>query len=288
MFLGYNTNGFAHHRLEDAIEVIAELGYGGVALTPDVHDFEIAISTAGATCYPRNEGLFKTARAFLRINELRCVIETGARFLLDRHQKHQPTLISPQPEQRRLRLDVLKSAVRLAADLGADCVSFWSGTPAAPADDDILWGRLVDGCKRLADYAADRDVRLAFEPEPGMFIDTMDKFAELFDKVNHPHFGLTIDVGHLVCNGELPVSEHLVRWKDVLWNVHVEDMRRGVHDHLMFGMGEVDFADVFRGLREAGYANGVYVELSRHSHDAVNTARKSKAFLDRFIGEPGT
>lgn len=34
MILGYNTNGFAHHRLADAVEVIAELSYGGVAVTP--------------------------------------------------------------------------------------------------------------------------------------------------------------------------------------------------------------------------------------------------------------
>src|SRR5687767_8320040 len=121
------------------------------------------------------------------------------------------------------------------------------------------------------------------EPEPGMFIDTMDKFAELHAKVNHPAFGLTVDVGHLVCNGELPVSEHLVRWKDVLWNVHIEDMRRGVHDHLMFGEGEVNFADVFAGLRAAGYAGMVSVELSRHSHDAVNTARKSMEFLRQYV-----
>ena len=60
-------------------------------------------------------------------------------------------------------------------------------------------------------------------------------------------------------------------------------MKRGVHDHIMFGEGEVDFADVFAGLREAEYAGGVYVELSRHSHDAVNTARKAKAFLDPFL-----
>jgi sugar phosphate isomerase/epimerase len=60
-------------------------------------------------------------------------------------------------------------------------------------------------------------------------------------------------------------------------------MRAGVHDHLMFGDGEVDFDDVFTGLRAANYAGGVYVELSRHSYDAVNTARKAKAFLDKYV-----
>ena len=79
------------------------------------------------------------------------------------------------------------------------------------------------------------------------------------------------------------MSKHLEAWKHVLWNVHIEDMKRGVHDHLMFGEGEVDFADVFAGLRAANYAGGVYVELSRHSYDAVNTARKSIEFLKKWI-----
>src|SRR5262249_14143124 len=118
----------------------------------------------------------------------------------------------------------------------------------------------------------------------GMFIDTMDKFAELHERVNHPAFGLTIDVGHLVCNGELPVSKFLTDWKHLLWNVHIEDMRRGVHDHLMFGEGEVDFAAVFDALRAAGFEGGGYAELSRHSPDAVNAARKAKEVLDRYQG----
>jgi sugar phosphate isomerase/epimerase len=36
-----------------------------------------------------------------------------------------------------------------------------------------------------------------------------------------------------------------------------------------------------RTLDEIGYAGGVHVELSRHSHDAVETARKAIAFLKR-------
>jgi L-ribulose-5-phosphate 3-epimerase len=277
MFLGYNTNGFAHHRLDDAIDVVSELGYRGLALTLDVHHLD----PYAPDVTRRNRAVHERLVA----RGLRCVIETGARFLLDARRKHQPTLLSPAEEDRRKRITFLEDCVAYAGrgDLEADCVSFWSGTASDDAPPSALMTRLVEGCKHLADFAAVNGVRLAFEPEPGMFLDTMDKFAELHARVNHPAFGLTIDVGHLVCNRELPVSKFLAEWGHVLWNVHIEDMRAGVHDHLMFGEGEVDFADVFAGLRAAQYPNGVYVELSRHSYDAVNTARKAKAFLDHYF-----
>jgi sugar phosphate isomerase/epimerase len=275
MILGYNTNGFAHHRLDYALEVIAGLGYGGVALTPDF----LHLDPTAADLYDRTELVIEQ---FERMR-LACVVETGARFLLDPWHKHQPTLISPDQVDRDHRRGSLAVAIMQAARLSAPVVSFWSGTPTDDAPPTELMARLADGCRWLADFAATKGVRLAFEPEPGMFIDTLDKFAELHARVNHPAFGLTVDVGHLVCNGELPVSEHLVRWKDWLWNVHIEDMRPGVHDHLMFGDGEVDFADVFAGLRAASYQGMVSVELSRHSHDAVNAARKSFAFLSPYL-----
>ena len=77
----------------------------------------------------------------------------------------------------------------------------------------------------------------------------------------------------------MPIADQLRRWHDRLWNVHIEDMRRGVHDHLMFGEGEIDFGEVMNGLREIGYEGGVHVELSRHSHNAVETARQALQFL---------
>ncbi len=275
MFLGYNTNGFAHHRLEDAIDILAELGYGGIALTLDVHHLD-----PFAPDMPSR--IAAIARQLARYR-MRCAIETGARFLLDPRQKHQPTLLSPTTEERAIRLNFLKRSLTIAADLGADCLSFWSGASVENAPGGVLMVRLEDRCERLAEYATEHNVRLAFEPEPGMFIDSMEKYAELFGRINHPAFGLTVDVGHLACNGELPVSKVLADWQHVLWNVHIEDMHLGIHDHLMFGEGDVDFTDVFVGLRAVNYSGGVYVELSRHSYDAVNAARKAKAFLEEFI-----
>lgn len=273
MFLGYNTNGFAHHRLEDAIRILADLGYGGIALTLDVHHLD-PFSPSHAEERAR-------LRTLLEDTGLRCVIETGARFLLDPHQKHQPTLLTAAAGERARRRDFLQRCVDLAEYLQADAVSYWSGTASTAEPEDALWARLVSECQTLAEYAQARQVRLAFEPEPGMFIDTMPRFAELHQRVAHPAFGLTLDLGHLVCQGELPLSAHIEAWRDWLWNVHIEDMRRGAHDHLMFGAGELDFADAFAGLRAAGYAHGLYVELSRHSHDAVTTARRSIEFLSR-------
>ncbi len=269
MHLGYNTNGFAHHRLEDALSILAELGYTSVAITLDHH----ALNPFDADCVSQCERI----RALLETLKLRCVIETGARFLLDSRRKHQPTLLSVSAADARRRFDFLLACIDIAQRLRADALSFWSGTPAEATSKHMT--SLGAVCRRLAEEAAKRDVRLAFEPEPGMFIDTMDKFVELYRCVDHPNFGLTLDVGHLHCMGELPIADHIERWKDRLWNVHIEDMRRGVHDHLMFGDGEMDFAPIFAALRSIGYAGGVHVELSRHSHDAVETARRALEFM---------
>jgi sugar phosphate isomerase/epimerase len=271
MYFGYNTNGFAHHRLEDTLSILAKLGYHGAALTLDYH-----VLNPYDPELPRQ---LAAVRDQLEQVGLRSVIETGARFLLDPRHKHQPTLVSPEASQREQRLDFLRRAVDIAKELGAEAVSFWSGTPADRDANTVHMARLVEGCQRLCDHAAERQVRLAFEPEPGMLIDTMARFAELRERVDHPTFGLTLDIGHLHCQGETPIAAHLRQWRDLLWNIHIEDMRRGVHDHLMFGEGEIDFRPVLQALQEIGYAGGVYVELSRHSHDAVTTARRALTFL---------
>jgi sugar phosphate isomerase/epimerase len=274
MYLGYNTNGFAHHRLDDALAILAELGYQGVGLTVD-HG---VLSPLDAD-WPREA---ERVRGLLDRLGLRCVIETGARFLLDPRRKHQPTLLSPTREERQVRLDFLAHCVRLARLLGADAVSFWSGSAFNDADPETLWGRLTAGCHRLLESAD--GVPLAFEPEPGMFVDTMTQFAELRRRLGSADLGLVLDIGHLHCQGETPIADRIRQWAELLRVVHIDDMRAGVHDHLAFGEGEIDFPPVLAALRDVGYSGGVFVELSRHSHDAIRTATRSVEFLSQARG----
>ncbi len=265
---GYGTNGFADHRVDDALAVLADLGYDGVALTLDHQHLD-----------PYAPDLSRrTERLAARLTELGLdvVVETGARYLLDRHRKHRPTLMCEDGSE--LRVELLLRAVRIAADLNAQTVSFWSGVADGPGD----WDRLVAGCARVIEEAERYDVTLGFEPEPGMFVDTLDRYDELKRRLGEPErLGLTLDIGHCRCLEALPVPDCVSRAAPDLVNVQIEDMRRGTHEHLEFGQGEIEFEPVLKELVAIGYTGLVSVELPRHSHAAPAVARRSLDFLRR-------
>jgi sugar phosphate isomerase/epimerase len=215
------------------------------------------------------------------------VLETGARFLLDQEHKHEPTLVSPDPADRNRRIQFLYRAIDIASELGSDCLSFWSGSVHDDADHDRALDRLRSGLERVVRHAEHRGVTIGFEPEPGMLIDTMARFERLAAEFPPPTFQLTLDIGHLHCLGETPIPPIIERYGARIVNIHLEDMRRGVHEHLMFGEGEIDFPPLFTALRSVGYDGGLHVELSRHSHIAPLAARQAYDFLAPLIaGRP--
>jgi sugar phosphate isomerase/epimerase len=273
MLLAYNTNGLAHHDPAEAIALLADLGYRGVGLTLD-HGLLNPWLAPGALRESK-----AAIRELLDRYGMRSVVETGARFLLDPRRKHEPTLMSPDPAERRRRIEFLCRAIDTARDLACDCVSIWSGTLREALDEDAAFQRLIEGLAEVCDYARQHGVLIGFEPEPGMFVDRLAQFEKLLGRFDSPALRLTIDIGHLHCQGEMPIADQIRRWADRLVNVHIEDMRAGVHEHLMFGEGEVDFPPVLAALAESGYAGLVQVELSRHSHMGPQAARQALEFL---------
>ncbi len=275
MQLGYNTNGFAFHTLETALTIIAETGYQSAAITLDVHHLNPFSSQL--------EKELEQIRNLLSELRLNCVIETGARFLLDARQKHQPTFLSSSIEQRQQRIDFYYRTIDIADCLNAKAVSLWSGTATDKTSADKLFPRLQDGLEKVCRYAESSAMKIAFEPEPGMFIDTMASWQQLQRRLKHPLLGLTIDIGHLQCLESEPISDILQQWAGQIWNIHIEDMKKGVHDHLRFGEGEIDFLSVMQTLKQINYTEAVHVELSRHAHMAPAAAKESILFLQNVM-----
>ncbi|MEU4161033.1 sugar phosphate isomerase/epimerase family protein [Actinoplanes sp. NPDC026670] len=249
--------------------MIADLGYDGVALTLDTDHLD-----PFADELPR-----RVAAVGRRLEQLGLgvVIETGARYLLDPWRKHSPTLLE---EGRELRLDFLRRAIDIGADLGAEAVSFWAGVKPADVDGSTAWDRLVDGCAETLDRARRKDVTLGFEPEPGMLVDDIAAWRKLHAALGSPAgFGITLDIGHCRCLEPDPVPDCVTAVAGHLVNVQIDDMRRGTHEHLEFGTGEIDFPPVLAALSAAGYTGLVAVELPRHSHAAPAVAAASLDFL---------
>lgn len=278
MRIGYNTNGLTHHSLPAAIELLADLGYQSVAISLD----HACLNPYDSQ---HRQQLDATAQ-LLSDHKLHSVVETGARYLLDPRHKHHPTLMSPREAGRPRRVEFLRRAIDAAAALGSDCVSLWSGIVPPDTTSEAAWRRLIEGLHAVMDYADRRDVLLGFEPEPGMWIDTMDRFAELRERLARDSLRLTLDIGHLHCQGEAPIGEVIRRWGELLVNVHIEDMCVGVHEHLMFGEGEIDFPPILAALEEVGYDNGLHVELSRHSHVGPMAAKRALSFLEPLLARP--
>lgn len=265
--LAYNTNGTQNHRLFDAVALIADAGYDGVALTLDVHHLD-----PFARNLPRRAEALARRLAQL---ELGCVVETGARYLLDPRAKHEPTLVSPEPGGRMRRIDFLRRAVDVAEICDAEAVSLWAGVAqVAPA---TAWPWLVDGLRAVVAYARARNVTIAFEPEPGMLVETLDDFERLAAEVEG--LMLALDTGHCLVTGEREAADAVREFAGRLGTVAIEDMRRGEHLHLPFGEGDMDVPAVVGALEAIGFGGLVCVELSRDSHRAHTMVPTAHAAL---------
>ena len=287
MVPGFSTNSIGDLPAADAVPMLADLGYRSLALTPD-HGLFGGIASEAAlagTCLPAEVAAeAETWRGLLERHGMACVVETGARHLLDRRRKHEPTLVTADPLARLRRTRFLERACDLAAILGASCVSLWSGAARDAADERTILDRLAGALGPVVERAARLALRIGFEPEPGMVIDTMVRAERLLDRLGRPDvLGLTVDLGHLECMGEWPLAAGLARGAGRIENVHVDDMRACRHDHLPLGSGDVDFPPLLAALAAGGYRGGLHVELPRQSHRWLETAAESAGFLARHL-----
>jgi L-ribulose-5-phosphate 3-epimerase len=272
MLLGYHTNSLQNHRLSDALDLLSTYGYRAVALTPD-------------TCHldPERTSATELRDLSRRLRDLGLhpVMETGARFLLNPYHKHEPTLMTRDGAERLRRLDYYSKVAAMGAQLGARVVSFWAGVDRSRGQDSEAW--LHAGVALACERIRAEGMMPALEPEPGMAIETVADWHRLRVALGAVAPELTLDVGHLYSVWEGDPVASAVAAIPYLAQVHLEDMRRGEHEHLLPGTGEVDFLGVLSALKIGGYSGPVCFELSRSSHAAPSAVSVCRNIWDRCL-----
>jgi sugar phosphate isomerase/epimerase len=201
-------------------------------------------------------------------------------------------LLTADESLRGERLEAMRQTIDACAALGVETLvtfagsafgmHFW-GMPGV--GDDHPSNRVADNLRiftavygPLADYAADRGVRIAFETAgrggpQGNLAHSPELWERMFDALPSPALGLSFDPSHLVWL-QIPHAPDLIReFADRLFHVDGKDTeiltgrltRQGILGsgwwrYRLPGWGQVDWPGVISALRDIGYDDVVSIE----------------------------
>jgi sugar phosphate isomerase/epimerase len=159
-----------------------------------------------------------------------------------------------------------KTAIRLTPRFGTDLLIF-SGTRARQGDE-MAWQRMLDRTRELVAVAEDCGVILAQEFEPNFVVGSTADLLRLFEAIPSPNLAANLDLGHVfLCDPDPLAAIRQLGSKIV--HGHIENMRRGVHNHLLPQEGDMDLGAYLRTLNEVGFNGGLALDLYKHDYEAI-------------------
>lgn len=187
------------------------------------------------------------------------------------------------PEAQRKVIDRLKQDVDVAAELGAPSMRHdvtrgfksYEGY-AGPQTFASALKVVVPAVREIADYGQTRSVKTTLENH-GFYMQASERVEKLIQKVNHPNYGLTMDMGNFLCVNEDPVQAVRRAVKYAVM-AHVKDFHvrnkktmppsgwfatptpialRGA----IVGHGAVDIPAQLKILKQAGYTGFLSLEF---------------------------
>jgi sugar phosphate isomerase/epimerase len=224
---------------EESFAKASDLGYHGI---------ELALKTADEVD-PDKIGRWLSRHGL----EISC-ISTGQVFAaLGLYFTH------PDAAMRQRVIDLFRDLIRLAKDFGQMVnVGRTRGFIAegqAPQEAERLF---IDTARRICDFAAEDSVTIIIEPVNRYeinFINNLDEGAALLAKVERTNLGLMPDVFHMNIE-DAGIGKNLARCGSLVKYIHFADSNRKAP-----GWGHLDFADVFDGLRRAGFNGWSAIEI---------------------------
>lgn len=217
--LSYSCNSADLLPIEEVCNQLWMFGYSGVELSFQRGQFD-----------PQNITPERIAELtqFFKTSPIRpvCISTATTKFLSE--VPHEPSLINHDPESRAKRFDLILMGIKLAEEINIPLVSFQSGyirDEQSHLSHTQIMSILSTEIKNLLTHIK-KNVRLVLEPEPGMFIETIEEAHELISLVNDQRFGLHLDIGHVFCSEKDYIKAIRTHGKHTLY-MHMADIKEG-------------------------------------------------------------
>ena len=174
-----------------------------------------------------------------------------------------PDAPRPEPKSPRERMACLRKTIELFGRYfpGTTIVSISGAAP--DGDYDLAFRTATLEYREIARVAADNGVRIALEPlnpilmNVDTFICSIAQAGRVIEAVEHPQFGLFLDVWHFFEEADAAAS--IQKYGGKIFGVHVNDWRtpRAFGDRYLPGDGIIPLVPLLKAIRNAGY-NGTY------------------------------
>jgi sugar phosphate isomerase/epimerase len=196
----------------------------------------------------------------------------------------------------------LKGCVDIAGILGAPCMrhdATWGFKDASKGRNYKDAIKLAaPGIREVAEYAAKAGIRTMCENH-GYFMQDSRRMEELVLAVDHPNFGLLVDIGNFMCADEpglyalptvMPYAFH-IHAKDFLWKSGAEPKpddswfptRAGNYLRgTILGHGVVSAAQCIEYIKKTGYDGTISLEFEG-SEDPLDAVRRGYEFMKARI-----
>lgn len=278
MVFGYSTNAFVKFSLLDSFDRIARLGFKGVEIMCDQPHL-----------YPPeyDDQKLKAVKASLEKNGLKptnlnsfTLFAVGGTYL--------PSWIEPEEDRRKIRVDHTLACLDIAHFIGCGNISIPPGGPLPAGMTRMEALRLFhQGMDQVVPKAEALGVRLLVEPEPDLLMERTSEIKPFVADIQSSIIGVNFDIGHFFCAGEDPAAafEELFAW---VGHIHIEDIATTrEHNHLIAGLGAIDFPSVFAAMKRLGYGHDMSLELYPYTDRPEEAGRESLAHLLPMMQEAG-
>jgi xylose isomerase len=202
---------------------------------------------------------------------------------------------NPDAEKRKAALCLCKEAIDACKALGGTVVTVWLGFDGFDyifqADYEQAWDTIIRSFREIADYAAEKDLRISieykpFDPRSFSFIDSIGLTLLAINEIGRENVGTTVDICHVMMKHESPAfSFALAASRGRLFGLHLNDGYNVMDSGLVFGsVNYIQALELVYYLKKYKYDGTIFFDTFPVREDAVRELQMNIKMF-RFVSD---